>query len=97
MAEDLGFVQLAVEIVERVSADVCRRRGEPVAVENFAEPRGRHPEIIHRAKELDVLVSYRRDIRERPLEVVPGISPQTVELNPDSPQSSAPGARAGES
>src|SRR5687767_10185526 len=80
MAEDLGFVELAVEIVQRVSADVRRWCAQPVAVENFAEPRGRHSEIIHRAKELDILVSDRRDIRERPLEVVPGISPKTVEL-----------------
>jgi hypothetical protein len=57
------------------------RSNQTVAVENGAQTRGRHSEIVHRAEKLDLFVARLRDVDERSLEVSSRIVAQGVELN----------------
>jgi len=84
MAKDLRILDLPIEIVERLAAQVCRWRTQSEAVENSPQSLRRHPEIVHRAEELDVLVTDLCDVGERALEITPRVVAQSVKLNPHS-------------
>jgi len=92
----LRRLDLSIEIVERVAADVRRWRAHPQAVEKGAQLRGWHPEIVHRAEELDVLVADLRNVAKCSLEILARVVTQSVELNPDAAQA-APRRHAGNS
>src|SRR5207248_2553357 len=87
MAEYLRSVELPIEVVEDASLDVRRRRNQAVSVEDCAQTVWRHPEIVHRAQELDFLVTRFGDVDESSFQVPSRIVTQRVELNPDFFQS----------
>ena len=69
VAECRRVRERSVQVVEGSAADVRRRSAKAVAIEDRADSLRGHPEIVHPAEHLDVLVTGSRDIAERALEV----------------------------
>jgi hypothetical protein len=86
VTENLRVDDLPLEVLERVSADVGRRSLQAILIENLSQPGRRHAEVVHGAKELHVLVTDRRDVCERALEIDPRCITQTIKLQADSLQ-----------
>ena len=83
MTEDLRRIDLPIEIVEDPCLDVGRRSAQAIPVENRAQSLWRHSEIVHRAQELDFLVTSLCDVDERAFQIFTSVVAQCVQLDPD--------------